>query len=68
LIIELGEPDVEIGLQVLDRAVELLAEGDAIELVERRLVATLTEAYGFCAIRRRTQARRRIAGASPTPD
>ena len=47
LIIELGDPAIEIGLQVLDRSVELLAERDAVELVERRLV----EALGLAVIR-----------------
>jgi hypothetical protein len=32
--IELCEPPIKIGLQLCDRAVELFAEGDAIEIVQ----------------------------------
>jgi hypothetical protein len=32
--IEFGKPSVEVGLQLLDRSVELLAKGNPIELIE----------------------------------
>jgi hypothetical protein len=35
-----GDPPIEIGLQLGDGAIDLLAEGDAIELIEPRLVDT----------------------------
>ena len=40
-LIVLLHPFIEVGLQFLDGAVDLLAEGDAVELVEQRLVETL---------------------------
>src|SRR6516165_6995470 len=43
-LVELAHPEVEVGLQVLDRRVELLAEGDAVELVEHGLVEALDDA------------------------
>jgi hypothetical protein len=32
------DPAIEIGLQFADRSVDLLSEGDAIELIERGLM------------------------------
>jgi len=49
-IIEFGKPSVEVGLQRLDRSVELLSEGDPIELIEGRLVETLDDAVGLRAL------------------
>jgi hypothetical protein len=43
-LVELSHPEIEVGLQVLDRLVELLAEGDAIKLVEHGLVEALDDA------------------------
>ena len=48
-LVELAHPDVEVGLQVVDRRVDLLAEGDAIELVEHGLVEALDDAVGLRA-------------------
>ena len=45
--IELGQPSVEIGLQFVDRPVELLAEGDAVELVQHGFVEALDNAIGL---------------------
>jgi len=36
-----ADPVVEVGLQFCDRTVDLFSEGDAVELVERRLVESL---------------------------
>jgi hypothetical protein len=41
--VEGDEPIVEIGLQVRERAIELLAERHPIELVERGLVKALND-------------------------
>ena len=38
LAIVLGEPGIKISLQLRDRAVDLLAERHAVELVEQRFV------------------------------
>jgi hypothetical protein len=43
-LVELAYPEVEVGLEVLDRLVKLLAEGDAIDLVEHGLVEALNDA------------------------
>ena len=37
------DPLVQIGLQFLNGAVDLLAEGDAIELIEQRFVEALAD-------------------------
>jgi hypothetical protein len=47
--VELSHPGVEIGLQIVDRRVDLFAEGDAIELVEHGFVETLDDAVGLRA-------------------
>ena len=49
-LVELSHPEVEVGLEVLDRLVELLAEGDAIKLVEHGLVEALDDAVGLRAL------------------
>ena len=38
---------IEVDLQILDRGVDLLAEGDAVELVEHGLVEALDDAVGL---------------------
>jgi IS30 family transposase len=48
--VELFYPGVEIGLQFVDRRIDLLAEGDAIELVEHGLVKALDDAVGLRAL------------------
>src|SRR5262249_54501149 len=45
------QPRIEIGLQFGKRAIELLAEGNAVELVQQRLVEPLTNAVGLRAPR-----------------
>ena len=47
--VEFGKPSVEVGLQLLDRSVELLAKGNPIELIESRLVEALDDAIGLRA-------------------
>ena len=44
-----GDPGIEIGLQLLDRAVDLAPEGDAVELVQHRPVEALDDAVGLRA-------------------
>src|SRR5215471_13601208 len=48
--IVLPQPGVKIGLQLLERAVHLLAERHSIELVERRLVEAFADAVGLRAL------------------
>ena len=47
--IKLSHPGVEIGLQLVDRRIDLFAEGDAIELVEHGFVETLDDGVGLRA-------------------
>jgi hypothetical protein len=39
---------IEVGLQVLDRGIDLLAEGDAVELVEHSLVVAPDDPLSEC--------------------
>ncbi len=43
-------PPIQVGLQLLDGTIELLAEGDAVELVQDSLVEALTDAVGLAAV------------------
>ena len=43
-------PPIQIGLQLLDAFVELLAEGNAVKLVQDGLVEALTDAVGLRAL------------------
>ena len=47
--IVLDKPEIEIGLQLSDRPIELLAERHAVELVEQGLVEALADAVGLRA-------------------
>src|ERR1700759_516985 len=47
LFVVAGNPDIEVGLQLLDPAVDPLAERDLVELVEYRLVEALADAVGL---------------------
>ena len=49
-LVELAHPEIEVGLQVVDSGVDLLAEGDAVELVEHGLVEALDDAVGLRAL------------------
>ena len=51
LVIVGFDPEIEIVLQVRDRGIELLAEGDAVELIEDCLVETLSDAVRLRALR-----------------
>jgi hypothetical protein len=44
------EPDVEIGLQLVDRQIDLLAERNSIELVQDSAVEALANAVGLRAL------------------
>ena len=43
-LIVFGDPGIAVGLQLVDRPVDLLAEGDPIELVQDRAMKALAEA------------------------
>ena len=45
-----AEPDIEIGLQLVDRTVHLFAERDTVELVEHRLVEAFADAVSLRAL------------------
>ena len=47
------DPGIEVGLEFGDRSIDLLAEDDAIELIEHRLVEPLDDAIIRYVIRRR---------------
>ena len=49
-LVELAHPEIEVALQLLDRRVDLLAEGDLVELVEHGLVETLDNSVGLRAL------------------
>ncbi len=44
------EPKVKVDLQLVDRAVELLSERHAVELIEQGLVEPLDDAVGLRAL------------------
>src|SRR6202021_487207 len=54
LVVSLG-PGIEVGLKFGDRSIDLLAEDDAIELIEHRLVEPLNDPIGLgplgCGVR-----------------
>ena len=43
LLIVLADPQIEVGLQFVDRTIHLFTERDTIELVEHGLVKALTD-------------------------
>src|ERR1700757_4560547 len=49
LLIVFDEPDVEIGLQFVDRRIDLLAERNPVELVEDGAMEALANAIGLRA-------------------
>ena len=49
-MIVLDQPGVEIGLQLLDRAIDLLAERYTVELVEHGAMEALADAVGLRAL------------------
>src|SRR6185437_4912063 len=51
LLIVLANPQIKIGLQLIDRTIYLFAEGDTVELVEHRSVEALTDAVRLRAVR-----------------
>ena len=46
----LADPGIEIGLQLIDGTIHLLAERDTIEFVQHGLVEALTDAVGLRAL------------------
>ena len=59
LLIEVADPQIEIGLQLVDRTIHLFAERDTIELVERGLVEAFTDAVRLRALGRSRSAHNR---------
>jgi hypothetical protein len=45
-LIVLLDPAIQVGLQLIDRTVHLLAEGDTVELVKHGFVEALADAVG----------------------
>jgi hypothetical protein len=50
LLIVLVDPQIEMGLQLVDRTIHLFAERDTIELVEHGFVEALADAVGLRAL------------------
>ena len=46
-LIVIGDPRIEIGLQLIDAAIDLLAKSNPIELVQRGLVEPLANSVGL---------------------
>src|SRR5215471_4502174 len=51
LFVIAGHPGIEVELQRLHRIVDLLAEGDTIELIQQRFVEPLADPVGLRALR-----------------
>ena len=49
-VIVVDQPGVEVGLQLVDRVVDLLAEGNPVELVEDGAMEALANAIGLRAL------------------
>src|SRR5271167_56622 len=45
-----GDPSIKVGLQIVDRAVDLLAERHPVELVEHGAMEALADAVGLRAV------------------
>ena len=50
LLIVLADPQIQIGLQLVDRTIHLFAERDTVEFIEHGLVEPLTDAVGLRAL------------------
>src|SRR5215831_476610 len=50
-MVVLDQPGIEISLQLVDAAVDLLAERDAIELIQYGAMEALTDSIGLRALR-----------------
>ena len=50
LFVVLDEPDIEIGLQLVDRQIDLLAERNPVELVQDSAMEALANAVGLRAL------------------
>ena len=49
-LIVFRDPAIQIGLQLVDRTIHLLSEGDTVELVEHSLVEAFADAVGLRAL------------------
>ena len=56
-LVEPAHPEIEVDLKVIDRGVDLLAEGDAVELIEHGFVEALDDAVIRYELRRRLAVR-----------
>ena len=50
LLIVVVDPQIKIGLQLVDRTIHLFTEGDTVELVKHGLVKALTDAVRLRAL------------------
>ena len=50
LLVVLDQPAIEIGLQLVDRAIDLLAERNAVELVKQRAMKALADSIRLRAL------------------
>src|SRR5205823_8653850 len=50
LLVVFDDPGIEVGLQLVDRAIDLLAERQPVELVEHGSMETLADAVGLRAL------------------
>src|SRR4029077_1442739 len=49
-LIIVDEPSIEVGLQLLNRPIDLLAEGDPVKLVQHSAMEALADAVGLRAL------------------
>ena len=58
-----ADPQIDVGLQLVERTIHLFSERDAVELVEHGLVEALADTVGLSwATRESKKAPRRVAG------
>jgi hypothetical protein len=50
LVIVFGDPSIKVGLQLVDRPIDLLAERDPVELVQDSAVEALADTIGLRAL------------------
>ena len=50
MLVVFGDPSIKVGLQLVDGAIDLLAEGDAVKLVQDGAMEALAAAVGLRAL------------------
>ena len=50
MLVVFGDPRIKVGLQLVDRTIHLLAEGDTVEFVENGFVEAFADAIGLRAL------------------